>query len=837
MPARLLRHPARMRPLLIVTTFVFAPLLSGEGVLADEPVLTRDAQSLLSQRLHRLARHVLAESGTEAELPADALVRAAALQELAFEQREEDEWGWRRRRELAAIARDDAMRLEALRQIVRLDPDDDAAQLEVILMQVTKIETVDGRLERLERLLRSESARRLTPGLRSRLASHAARLADEIGDETRFARWLTQATRLDESNAEAAELLWRLTLERSSSTLQRASAAMSLIRAAPLRVEPRLAVATMLADAGAYAEASGQFAVCAELASRSALGPRSLRQWAFSLAAMRSDARAMELLTSIQRDLVSDELRDASAEVRATQAAASNTNMDTGSGDGEGAGSDNASAGDGSAEGPDFAAIESLARDRMAALDPQLTVLEAVLAEPTSPRRVEAARRLAEAVSGDTSAEGADDAEAVAAERTRLAAVLGEDFITVLDRAAAEAVSRSPLVRAFEAWRADETAAARRLVLPMVQEGNEPLATFLAAATLSNEADANHAVKRLVVTEPNTLAALLAARWLVDEDEDVPLTSRGESLQSMMREYPSAIWRMDIRSSPWIDLRLSSGEAGGPFDPWFVTAELRNLTNLRWSFDAGSPLPTTAVMRTTLNPGGRASRTLEPDVIDIRRRLVLEPESTMQLRLPMHRGAWGEAVRSQVFNAFYMRSTMLLDPRTLRDGRVVMGPLGDRDDVQGVVSRNLSADPESLQAMLDRLGGRLDASSLEAVSGLIAALKLDEGESAPAPELRDEIVEALGAYAAETGEAALVWMLTELEAGEDLGLSRVFDLARRSESAPVRMVMLEVHVDTADDPLLTAALRAGGAKVQRYANAVRDAIERRNGGQDDASGE
>ncbi|MFW6336695.1 MAG: hypothetical protein ACOC3G_06175, partial [Phycisphaeraceae bacterium] len=416
--------------------------------------LAADAERELAGRLHRVAEQVIRTPNPSGELPPGVLLRAETLIEFALEIDADDEIGWRRRAELARLQGNDQALLEALRNVVRLNPRDDAAQYEFILLRFAEIPTVDGRLDRVERLLRSRRSRDLTDALRSRLASYAARLALEIRDQQRFARWLTESLRRDEYNVLAAEMLLDFARRRDAPEAKQLSAVVSLIAAAPLRPAPRLDLALALARHGAYEEAHEQFAIARDLYTPRALPADAYRLWILSLAAQNRLEEAREQLDQL---VARDRATESSEAGDKEDAGAGGANGDAGNGDAN----ENA---DADADADANANAGAARTQRLGRIDPQLLLLDAVVAEPGSQRRsrsfAELSRLLLEAAG--------DDPEAAVDQITRVAAALDDEVLASVDAELRGAVRGRPLFQAFAAMREGDDDAAARQIGPLV---------------------------------------------------------------------------------------------------------------------------------------------------------------------------------------------------------------------------------------------------------------------------------------------------------------------------------------------------------------------------------
>jgi hypothetical protein len=183
------------------------------------------------------------------ELAALALEVAAAL-------RPDDPDLWRRVAEAAFNTGDQATLERATRQIVRLDPADTVAQLRLIAASIGRLQTGQERLAAYERLI-GPAGVSLDPAVRSRLALDAAVLAREVGDDDAFARLLTTSTELDSSHKEAAALaLAYFQAAVPDDPIGRLQLLCNLLLADPLDPHVHLAIAGELSSHAAFDQAA-----------------------------------------------------------------------------------------------------------------------------------------------------------------------------------------------------------------------------------------------------------------------------------------------------------------------------------------------------------------------------------------------------------------------------------------------------------------------------------------------------------------------------------------------------------------------------------------------------
>lgn len=170
-------------------------------------------------------------------------------------------------RKLAAAAwstADPDLLVAATRDLVRLDPTDTVAQLRLIVGGIARYQTAEDRLAAYERFL-GPSGERLRPEVRSRLALDAALLLREGGDEAGFVRKLKQAMDLDGSNKAAAQVAMTYFTSNVDDPVGRFEMQLNVLYADPIDPQVHLAIAHDLANEGMITESMRFFSHAMQL--------------------------------------------------------------------------------------------------------------------------------------------------------------------------------------------------------------------------------------------------------------------------------------------------------------------------------------------------------------------------------------------------------------------------------------------------------------------------------------------------------------------------------------------------------------------------------------------
>ncbi len=151
----------------------------------------------------------------------------------------------------AADQAGDADAAESLtRELLKIVPDDEPAQLRLISSNISRLQNVTARLAAYDNML-GPRGQSLPVAVRSRLAMDAALLHRERGEIEAFASRLSMAAALDSTNREAASLAYTFFAQRSRDAAGRLELLVNLLRADPLDPRTHATLARELLEAGA----------------------------------------------------------------------------------------------------------------------------------------------------------------------------------------------------------------------------------------------------------------------------------------------------------------------------------------------------------------------------------------------------------------------------------------------------------------------------------------------------------------------------------------------------------------------------------------------------------
>lgn len=772
-----------------------AAVLAVTGVLGAQalqpPAATTSAESILADQLALMASAVLSESE---ELRPDQLQRARILLDLAVSLNAGDAELWRLALELARRMQDAQGEARALREYLRLCPQDDRAQLQLVKWQIDQQQTLPQRIAMLQNLLRGDRAQQLGPALRSRVASAIAAMAQESGDAALYRRSLDQALALDPTNAEAASLLYRSVVEGGGDARALGLAAMRWLSASPLDASVRQAFAEILAGQRAFPAAAQQLKALSRLVD-GPLPPPLYSLWAQSVALSGDVSSALQVLdeaqsllttaptdtqpAALQRDLPLDleQLRLLLAHFSGTSTVAETS----------------------------FARIERVLQARMDAGDSQAGIDLAWSAVLTD-RKLQDAQQLA-----------------AAAEPSATPPPSGAGQTSALQR-----------LRGWLALRCGQTDAARRLLEPLA--ASDPFAAMglillpedlHADPTLSNTQ--RQALTKLAESYPLSLAGLIAA-MLASSDPRVPFlapTDTGTYLMQQLRQLPAAIQDPNPADDPWIALDLTvSPDIYAYLEPVHAQLTIRNRTRFPLSLAPGGTVPTTVVFLEVARQSGARVAGLQGPVVQLDRRLRLDAGETLKVTTRLDRDQFGALLAATPTQTLTFDVQAILDPRATPQG-IVPGLLGAVDATRLVERRGMAVSEPNVQGWITALDDPDRVERVRALARLITvAAALDPKEEKGAA-LATHIAQAVNQRFPQLGNVAQAMAIRFLPptANARQLFSPLYDLAAASPDPLLRVVYLATQIHDPRDPALAQAMADSNSVIQTYAQAVPPALE------------
>jgi tetratricopeptide (TPR) repeat protein len=783
------RAPARQ----IIALSVMATILMGshsnalapaQAAEAPAPSLAQSPQQMVADQWVLLAGLALREQ----EQPSQAtLKRVTVLLDQAIKLNDADAELWRLRAELAKLSSDSPALNTALRQVTKLDPSDDATQWKLILRAIEPLQTVQQRLAAIDRMLTGTGSEQFSAPLRSRLASYAAAAARESGDLGSLSAYLKQATALDGSNLAAAQMVYDVLSSRQRPLIDVGSALLRVIEADPMQPAWRQRLAMLLASGSAYREAASQFRAANTL-GQPVTDPMAVYPWAMSLGASDRVDEALQIISQVRKAFT-------------TPAAATTTQPDA-------------------ATQPAAVAM---------ALPADLSLLQMVLLDMLEQKK--AAENVLASVTAELRTDAAGgSAEASASLAWVLALVNRElpEAAKQLEIAGKKLGVNHPLLQRTSGWlamRGGDNAKARTILTPLAE--SDPFAAVgvaLSFADVSERTQRQQWLTRAVTDAPVSLAALIAQRKLLEMGVRQVVTPDGQALANAVDRWQKWLLTPSPTSVSLVQLSAKLDVTRADYlQPVVVKLTFRNMTELPLSIESGGAVPTRVVLVLTPRSGGRAMESVAPLVVELDRRLRLEPRAGVEVAVRLDRGALGWVLSQNPTELLNFSVTAVLDP-VVSGQQIRPGPMGQVEHIGQVDRRAMALSDASIKQWIAWLGTGTPTEKYTAAAALARSLDQGVGAGGEVAEEAKPIVAALNQSFAGLDPLLQAWTVRFLPAKAAGVLGPVYDAVARSKDAMVRVAFLATQVKDPASPQIDAALRSPDEQVKAFAAALRESL-------------
>lgn len=739
--------------------------------------------------LARTAQLLLQEAETVSIAHYDA---AAILLDQALRLAPEDVELWRQRRAVAQVA-NEAERLgsdvlaRSSEQIARLDPTDQVMRLWLLSERLEKHQIMEDRADALRDLLKDQAPQRLGPAVAAHLALDLARMYSRAGDVDAYQRWLGTAMQWDRSNVAATAEAVGFFAAGTDDPFAEAELLVSLLLAAPADVATQTELAHLLLDHGAFRGAARLLGVAQRHAQRidAAVEPELIVDLAIAMWASGEGKRAYALIERFQhaRDTRLREQR--------------------------------------------WLENQALTRSELTAFvaprDPTLATVKAAIALRAGVPESDAA--LTEVIAAYELALSSEPehGKALQLELAWAAAWLGAPA-TEVDRLLQPLNEElnDQARRRFEGWtllrEGDPAAAIAALSeLPSLDTASR---FVLGEARLAAGADREAARDLLAVAreQPGTLIGVWATDRLAELlGRRVPISELARRLEDLLDAVPLSFDRYPIDPTLAVSVRIDPDRARyGPLEPLRLHVEIANNSPFPLAVDEAGPIRPALILQFDAGGAwGAASEPLAALVLDLDRRLRLNPRERLVIPIDLRRTEVGRLIERAAVNGWTLRADVTLNPMVSTDMVVRPYLLGSRDQtptfrVEGVRVSEQWAD-ESLQAIAT---GRPDATLI----ALLAQVACDEPggpQSLPLARCAEVADALLGAWP-RIEPVDQAWLLLIMPRHQLMG--PILALARQSEDRLVRLAYLIAHLQTEDDPMIDAARRSGDEILIRFAD-------------------
>ncbi|MCA9290267.1 MAG: hypothetical protein KDA25_04005 [Phycisphaerales bacterium] len=773
-------------------------------------VIAGHGQAQLARSLGRKARSILESDG----LTQPMLDAADALADQVVELVPEDAEAWRLRLRIADFVENEAAAARAVDAIGRLDPADTVIRLRRLGLALDRYQTVEERLAAYERLLTDETIPRIGRDVASRLALDAALIERRRDHIDAFAHWLTRAVDLDPANRTAAAIATGYFRLNVNDPVAEGELLVNLFLAVPTDTRVQLELANHLLRYGAYAAAARMYTLhqhsvesIGVLMETDIAADCAMSFWG----AGRTDA-AVTLLQERQflhnRDLL-NRLRikyperdprelamEAGAVLPSTTAVVRAAIYQ--------------------AEGLNQA---DLVRNK--AMHSYQVELRAAAEAKTATREEIATKMLESALVGLWLGEPVAGAQTVIEELS--------DFVPL-----------SPDARQrFDGWiayREGDLERAAALLAPLApSDTSSRLGLAMVRLAQDRPKDAARELLEIARRQPGTLMGVWAADRIADlVGQRVPLSDVAVALEALIAQIPAVVDRYTEDRSLALTLNVRVPERCGSFDPIPIEVVVTNRSPFVLAIDREGPiLPYVYIMPTVSRPGALAP-TLVPMIVDLDRRLTLQPRESVVVPVDLRMHSLSEFLGDNVAAGASLRIRVVLNPflRGLEHvgslAQVPMGPglLGSEVRTSLINIDGALAYGPTLSQTIEAVAVLDEAADLDRLATLLALIvdRSTRFETA-APTQRTEIERQIEAMRRafdlawpRLDAASQAWLVTV--APHHRSMNDLLVDARSSPEPLVQLAYLATHIERPDDETFDSFRRLGGPSADRLANGL-----------------
>ena len=713
--------------------------------------------------------------------------------------------GWRMMLRVASSADRDDLRLQAMRILSRLDPEDEVVRLMRLTEAIERFQTVELRIDAYRGMLSSRNRRHLGDATVSRLALDLALLSERMGDLEAFGKWIGEATILDPSNHRAAALATGFFSSQSKDPYARAELLCNQLLSDPTDLVVQVQLVELLFSRGAYeaAERIGNLLqqgadieglwldndMVADLASI---------QWARG----QTEA-ALEMVSERQAELdqvYQQQLKEDQTDLLANQRASLEPPKE-----------------------PLLATISAAIRSRSGSHQARMSFTG-----------VQEAYRFAIAEAQSSQIDNAELAQL----HLMLAWIslwLSEDVQQAAQsiRNADELLSLTDEARRrFEGWialRSGDFEGAVGMLQPIAEQ--DPAARLgLALALVKQNQIRKSALNFLIVAreQPGTLMGVWAVDYLAEIlGRRLALSDIAGRLNELIDTLPESLDRFVNDPTLALSLRIRPEKRiYDAFEPVIVEVEILNNSNFSFAVDTEGPVQPHVVLFPSVKlVSERQSSPLDPIVLDIDRVLRLNPRQRLILRVDLRQHNVGAVLNSHPLSGANVTVSGMINFHVRSDGALEPGLLGTSAvtpifRINGV--RTTDSWIERTTNLVNRDMASVDRVSL-ALLGHLAALPL----SVDASPVRAQLIEAAKASVISSfsnlDPISQAWLLAVLPAGRVE--EPILNMARKSSHRLVKLMYLLFQRTDLNDPMLDAALRGDDQAIRTIANMILSTAE------------
>ena len=748
----------------------------GAVAVAQEEARTVWGPNQLADRFERLARMSLSYQGQ----PHPAQVRRAkALIDRANALDDGSAERWWLAFEMNTLMGDSDGALGAIQQYVRLMPEDDVAQTQLIRALADRQQTVDARLKFYLKIADGPASRRFSRPLRAYVSMWAAQLYRELGQIDQYKRMVALALQLDPTNKSAAAESFQIVASDAESTLSDKAAALYVsYNADPTDPFAYIGVGNTLLAFGAYDEAFIWLSKGAELTSKQGGTPGVDLLQATILAAWGEGD--FEIANTILNIL--DPEPQEGQELPA-----------------------------------DWPPVDVL-------LLKAVVTATAGNAEGVREIHGRIERRLAPRV-----ASGSDSVAMINLVWAHLLLNQGLDAAEKLIGELEGLEGEQPMLRGWLAMRRGDREAAEGYLEPLAdQDHRAALGLALPRSPDAADGELIGLLHRVVRHSPDDLFGLTAASMLKRLDAPMPANEDRVYLQKTFATIPQPILQMEANPMRYIQLKVEPVESrlklGEPFE---VVVQIRNMSKVPLSLGSDGTVPTNVMLLPKLTMPGEAAVPLAPIEVDLHRRLRLDIGRTLAVTVPLQTHHMvGAALDGSPSSRVQIDMVCVLNPYVTKIGGVRSGLMGGTAQFYNMSRGATPLSDGEIERLIQQIGSAHQEEMMRAMYLLGPWCGRGEEDATLEPRVADIAKAMTDRFDSLTPtlQAFAVLCIPRGEYG-DAKFAALIDKAGTSDRVDVQLALLSTRCKRSDHPLLTAAMRDGDAVISDFAEASIELLE------------
>lgn len=716
---------------------------------------------------------------------------------------------WRYLRDLATLAERPDYYEMAVRRLAELDPDDDVVRLAAVNLDLEKTNNIEERLAAYRRLLDPSRRDEIGDVVASRLAFDVALLEQRRGNVDAFAEALADAIALDPSNRAAMAIAAGFFRMNVDDPYAEAELLAGLARADPTDVTTLIALGEHMLEHGAYGGAVQMYDIALTSMDTMVVFPRD-QLVADACIAKWGNGDAQTALRRIRRR---QQEVDETAQMEAyrndptldsLQRAAFTGHID-----------------------PTLATVRAAIRRQRGDVEADADLERALAAYD---RVFERSRR-----ADDEKQRLSPDQEAMMRlERAWIAAWLGRDVDRV-EELLAEVESIRPIGDAararFDGWLALRRRDPRRAIEIFERCAEDDLAVLLgrgeAHRRLGQRAESARAFLAAARLRPGTLMGVWAANevWTILGQRH-PISPDAARLEGALSALPPGFERYPVAASLAVDLHIEPAKpVFQAYEPVIINLRIRNNSPDPLAIDDDGPIHPEVILTfaTTMRELRRPE--LRPLVVNIGRRLRLEPREELVIPVNLRHGELGTVLASDSRQGLFIRVKAVMNFHVTQRGAIEPGLLGAETLTPMLRIEGVRVGPGWIQEAMVAIQDPREIADLDRLAILIqsTAFTLPADAAPEMFQLVSVVRDATAQAYASLGGMAQAWLLCATPTGRLTEQMRGW--AQQSPDRTVRLLYLLFHLTGADDPMLDPTLYPDDPELRFFAQQSADIFE------------